>query len=113
MIKINKENENYTLVSFDDETLRLNVVIADKFKNELNKIIDEGIKHLIIDFSGIKFIDSTGFGSMVTVYNHGKNRETEILLCNFSPETMELLKITKLDQVFNIYNNLDLAIKNI
>lgn len=111
MVVVDKKSEDLTVVKFDETTKRLNIVVAEKFKTALNEIIDTGCKKLILDFSGIKFIDSSGFGSLVTVYNHGKNRETHMVLCSIAPETMQLIKITKLDQVFEIKENLHEAMQ--
>ena len=110
MLVIEKKSDDVTLVNFNEETKRLNIVVAEKIKNQLNAIIDDGCKKLVLDLGNIKFIDSTGFGALVTIYNHAKNRESEVVICNISAETMQLIKITKLDQVFEIKDSVEQAL---
>lgn len=110
MIVIDKKTDALTLVNFKNNIQRLNIVLAEKFKTKMNAIIDAGCKKLVLDCSGIQFIDSSGFGALVNIYNHAKNRESAFILCNISKETMQLIKITKLDQVFDIRNHLDDAL---
>jgi anti-sigma B factor antagonist len=112
MITIKQETEKVKVVGFPDTVKKLNVIIAEKTKLALNQIIDSGGKNLIIDFSNIEFIDSSGFGALVTVHNHAKNIGSKVMLCQISNETMELLTITKLDQVFHIYSSVDEALAN-
>lgn len=109
MISIKQETDKIKVVGFSDDIKKLNVIIAEKTKQALNQIIDSGGENLIIDFTNIEFIDSSGFGALVTVHNHAKNVNANVMLCNISSETMELLKITKLDQVFHIYSSIDEA----
>jgi len=109
MLQINRFSDQVTLIDFSDNVKKLNVVIADKIKSELNELIDNGCNNIIIDFSKIIFIDSSGFGALVTVYNHAKNVGSKLMLANIAAETMELVKITKLDQVFDIYNSVEEA----
>lgn len=107
MLHITLVNENVQLASFNADVKKLNIIIADKVKQELNNLLDEGTNHLILDLNGISFIDSSGFGSLVTVFNHAKNLNAQFHLCGVSKETMELLRVTKLDQVFSIGKSVD------
>lgn len=113
MLQTNRLSDQITLIDFSDNIKKLNVVIADKIKIQLNEIIDNGCNNLIIDFSKIIFVDSSGFGALVTVYNHAKNAGSKLMLANIAAETMELVKITKLDQVFDIYSSVEEAKKSI
>lgn len=105
MVLVNRENEQTTIVNFSENINKLNVIIADKVKLELNNLLDSGHNNIIVDLSTITFIDSSGFGALVTVFNHARNVQARLLLANISNETKELIKITKLDQVFDIYNS--------
>ncbi|MBI9069601.1 MAG: STAS domain-containing protein [Salinivirgaceae bacterium] len=113
MISLTKDSEKYVIATFSNEIEKLNIVISDKVKAKLTAVIDDNCRHLIIDLATIKYIDSSGFGSLVTIFNHAKNREVGLSLCNISNETMDLLSITKLDQVFDIKADLKTAIDSI
>lgn len=113
MLEIRHINDQYAIANFTESTKKLNVLVADKVKSELNKCIDNGCNHLILDLSNILFIDSSGFGALVTVYNHAKNMNSKVFLTNISDETMELIQLTKLDQVFDIFATVSAAEKEI
>jgi anti-sigma B factor antagonist len=113
MNMIFNEKADYVTVGFPAENSKLTVLIVDDFKKSLFKLIDESRRIIILDLASISFIDSSGFGSMVAVFTHAKNQQASLKLCNVKPMVMSLIKITKLDQVFEIYDNLDEAIKSI
>lgn len=90
---------------------KLNVLNAEEIKNALTLILRDYDK-LIFNLEGIVFIDSTGFGALITIFKRARENEKNFKMCNISPEAMELLKITKLDNVFEIYNTLEECINS-
>lgn len=113
MNMIINEKADYVLVSFPNENTKLTVLIADDFKKNLCQLIDTSQRIIILNMASISFIDSSGFGTMVAVFTHAKNQQACLKLCNVKPMVMSLIKITKLDQVFEIYDNIDEAIKSV
>lgn len=109
MLLFEKNPTNGIIARFPAEKQRLNVLVADEFKKQLYKVIDEGETVLIIDFSNINFIDSSGFGALIAVLNHARNHQVLFKLCCIAPTVMSLIKITKLDQVLEIYDTLEKA----
>jgi anti-sigma B factor antagonist len=90
---------------------KLNVLNADEIKNALTLILRDYDK-LIFNLEGIVFIDSTGFGALITIFKRARENDKLFKMCNISPEAMELLKITKLDKVFEIYGTLEECIES-
>jgi anti-sigma B factor antagonist len=111
MLTIHKNNPDYNIVGFETKNQKLTAPIADNFKAQLYQLLDNDNKKIILDMENIAFIDSSGFGAIVAVYNHAKNAQLELSLCNIAPMVMNLIKITKLDQVFVIYNSVEDAMK--
>lgn len=55
-----------------------------------------------LDFSGCRFLDSTGLGALVSVYKKCKENGGEMELHNLSSDILRIIKITRLDHVFTI-----------
>jgi anti-sigma B factor antagonist len=98
-------------VNFND-VRRFNVTLADQVKNEFITIIEKGNKKIIFDLKGVAFIDSSGFGALVSIYNHAKENQAIFKICNVSSEAMELVQVTKLDKVFEIFPTIEECIKS-
>ncbi len=109
MLNVLSNVDGMLVVGFDKNSTKLTIANADTLKRELIQLFEEGNKYVILNFSNLEFIDSTGFGSLIMVYNFANDSYSKLILCGFSQETMELVKITKLDQVFEVYPDTGMA----
>lgn len=73
------------------------------FRVQINKLIEEGQKNFIFNFSECHFIDSTGLGALVSIYKKCAEKGGSIRLKALRPEVEKLFKLTRLDRVFEIY----------
>ena len=73
-----------------------------EFRTKINKLIEEGNKDFIFDFSECTFIDSTGLGALVSIYKKCAEKGGSIKLKALSTEVEKLFKLTRLDKVFQI-----------
>ena len=68
----------------------------------VNNYIKDGIKLCMIDISGLRYINSSGIGVLITVLTKFRNKGGEVCLLNPSENVKKLLIITKLNAIFNI-----------
>lgn len=113
MIHIDKNHENYVIASFASPVKKLDILVADKIRGLLQEVIAEGTPYLILDLEKILYIDSSGFGTIISLNNFAKNRDVGFLLCNLSEANMSLVKITKLQDILKIYKDRTSAIEAI
>jgi anti-sigma B factor antagonist len=84
--------------------------MAGTFKNDMLKVIEGGVGgKLILDFSLVGFIDSSGLGALVSVLK-AMNGNGGIAIAGANSTVMGLLKLTRMDRVFATYANIDAAI---
>ncbi len=101
---------NVLVVSFNMEN-KLNVTVSQRIKLEITKLIVPHTK-LVINLNGINYIDSTGFGMMLSILRTCKNNNSDLKLCNIAPEVMELIKLLQLQTVFDIKNSVNEAVES-
>ena len=109
MLKIDNIG-NVMVVSFNLDS-KINVTVSQKIKVEVTKLISPHSK-LVMNLEGINYIDSTGFGMLLSILRTCKNNQSLLKLCNISPEVMELVKLLQLQTVFDIRNSLDDCVKS-
>ena len=73
------------------------------FRIKINKLIEEGQKNFIFNFSQCDFIDSTGLGALVSIYKKCVEKDGSIKLKSLKPQVEKLFKLTRLDKVFEIH----------
>ena len=72
------------------------------FRIQINKLIEEGNRNFIFNFSECNFIDSTGLGALVSIYKKCVEKGGSIKLKTLKPDIEKLFKLTRLDKVFEI-----------
>ncbi len=88
---------------------RLDNYVAGDFKSGITEYITAGHQRLIIDMSKVSFIDSSGLGALVSCLKLlGDSRD--MVLCNISAPVLSLFKLTRMDQVFQIYPSAEAAL---
>jgi anti-anti-sigma factor len=81
--------------------------------NTLRKALEGGAKKVVVDFSGATQLDSTGIGELVGALSLANERGAALRLAAMPPKIRELLRVTRLDTVFDVRENLQEALKSL
>lgn len=79
--------------------------LRDKVKSLLAET-----KKLVLNLGGVSYIDSGGLGILVSLYTSAKAAGAEVKLANLTQRVGDLLQITKLLTVFEVYEGEQKAI---
>ncbi len=94
-------------------TVKGDLVIGDPesaFKRAIAGLLEEGKVNLLIDVSGLKFVDSTGLGALVRALTTSQNEGGRTKLLGVGPHLKKLLEVTRLDSVFEMFDNREQAV---
>lgn len=88
----------------------VDVYSAPALKDQIGELIQSGKSTLIVDLSGVAFLDSTGLGALV----EARAATTEAggslpIVCN-QERILKLFTITGLDGVFSIHPDISAAV---
>ncbi len=86
---------------------------AITLNEEVHKLIDGGTKKFIIDMKSVEHVNSSGLGILIASLNSVRRAGGDLKIANASSRVLELLKITKLNQIFESYKSVDEAVKNL
>ena len=64
--------------------------------------IQQNVKTCIVDISGLRYINSSGIGLLITILTKFRNKGGEVYLMKPSESVQKLLVITKLNAIFQI-----------
>ena len=78
---------------------RLVAEYAEQFKTEVRNLIP-GAKRLVLDFTHVEYLDSSGLGAVVRLYVSAQAADCELQLVNFNQRVRELLGLTHLLSLF-------------
>jgi anti-sigma B factor antagonist len=84
---------------------------AREFSSYLEKVLQDETGPVVINFEGINYMDSTGLGELIGYLQKFEDRQRKMVLVKPSHRILALLKITKLDTVFKIFDSRDEALR--
>jgi anti-sigma B factor antagonist len=79
-------------------------------RNSVQEVMAGGAKRVLINMSEVSTIDSSGIGELVSAYTTATNRGAKLKLYNLPAKVSDILTITQLITVFDVYDNEDQAV---
>jgi len=82
---------------------------ATLLRDTLKKSLDS-TRQILLNLSGVSYIDSGGLGTLVGVYSSARAAGADIKLTGLGQKLRDVLQVTKLVTVFEVYDSEQLAI---
>lgn len=74
-------------------------------RDSIRNLADQGKKKVLLNLSGVKYMDSSGVGELIANYTTISRQGGQLKLLNLTDRIRNLLVITKLLTVFDSYDN--------
>ena len=106
-MKIKEVKEGDILVcSIEGE---ININTSPELRAFFDKTFRAGNKYIMIDFSRVSYIDSSGLATLVEMLQRVQKIGGKLKLCNMGLPVRNVFEVTKLDSIFDIHQNCDQA----
>jgi anti-sigma B factor antagonist len=74
-------------------------------RKTIRELLDEKRTKIVLNLADVNYIDSSGIGELVSAYTAVKNRGGEMKLLHLTKKVHDLLQLTKLFTVFDVYSD--------
>lgn len=102
-----KKINDVVVASFDKSISKFNALITEETKQDLTRLFEKSGTKLVLDLTGIKYVDSSGFGVFLSAMKTAKNSGGSFKICNVSPDVYELFKLLQLHNIFELCDTLE------
>jgi anti-sigma B factor antagonist len=75
-------------------TLGTSLKIAD---TQIQSLISSGVSHIVLDLTGVNYVDSAGLGALVHTYGLTQQSNGSLRLCGVQKNLAAMLKMTRAD----------------
>jgi len=72
-------------------------------RDEVNKLLETDAKNILLNLDRVSYMDSAGIGELVACYKRAAETGAKVKLLNPSGRVSDLLSLTKLQEVFEIF----------
>ena len=81
-------------------------------RNTVRDIVKSGGKKVVFNLADVNYIDSSGVGELVSTYTTVTSAGGQLKLLNLTKKIHEVLAITKLLTVFDVFDNENSAVSS-
>jgi len=81
-------------------------------RTAVRRLLEEGKKKILLNLAGVGYIDSSGIGELVSSYTAIGKENGQLKLLNLTQKLEDLLTITKLLTVFDVYDSEEEALSS-
>jgi anti-sigma B factor antagonist len=85
---------------------------ASTFRDAIKDLLAGGQKKLLLNLAEVSYIDSSGIGELVSGFTTVTNQGGQVKLLNLTKRVQDLLQITKLYTVFDVFEDEATAVRS-
>jgi anti-sigma B factor antagonist len=85
---------------------------SNSFREHIKGLLAAGKKKIVLNLANVSYIDSAGLGSLVATFSSAKAQGATLKLANLGNKFKEVLQVTKLMTVFDVYDNEAAAVQS-
>lgn len=82
---------------------------SEALSSLVGEFLEAGETRIILDLAKVNFIDSTGIGALIRVHSSAMRKTASVKLLHLTKRVYDVLQITRLSSVFEIYDDLEKA----
>lgn len=99
------ERDGTTIVQFRDSKILEDRTIQQLGTELIDLITGRTAPHMVLDFTGVKYLSSAALGKLITLRRKVDQLGGRLKLCEIDQETMDVFRIAKLDDYFEIHRD--------
>jgi len=109
-VKIREERHNDAAVCFLEGEININN--SPELRKAFDELIKRGEKKVLLDFSAVSYIDSSGLATLIEMLQRLKKTGGLLRFSNMDQKIKNIFEITKLNKLFAIFENREAALKD-
>ncbi len=101
------DKEEHTVIRLPQE---INLYNASIIKEGVLSAVSKGTKRIVIDFSDVLYIDSSGIGSLIFARTNVIQNNCQLRIACIKDSVKKVFELTKLTSIFAIFDTVQEAI---
>jgi anti-sigma B factor antagonist len=83
---------------------------TENLRDKIYSLLQEGFNKIVVDMKGVRWISSSGLGTLIAALTSVRNKSGDLRLANITEKVESLFAITQLVKVFKTYETVDRAV---
>ena len=100
-------------VTILDPKGKITIGVGDvALREAIHAALDSGARQILLNMEGVTLMDSSGIGELVSAYTNTTNKGGRPKICNLPAKVQDILQITQLITIFDVFDTEDEAIES-
>jgi anti-sigma B factor antagonist len=91
----------------------VDVYTSPRVKQEIVNLLNSGTTKLVVDLTGVEYLDSTGLGVLIGALKRARERDGDLKLVCDNLRILRIFEITGLTKIFDIYRSESEAVEKL
>jgi len=78
---------------------------SNGFRERVKELLAAGKRKIVLNLANVTYIDSAGLGTLVATFHSARSQGATLKLANLGSKFKEVLQVTKLMTVFDVYDS--------
>jgi len=109
-VETQKPQDGVAVIALSGE---VDVYTSPRVKQEVVDLLNAGTTRLIVDLSGVEYLDSTGLGVLIGGLKRARERDGDLKLVCDNLRILRIFEITGLTKIFDIHRSQAEALEKI
>jgi len=83
----------------------LDDIRAGQLRREVGEVVASGANQVLIDLKDVTFVNSSGLSALVSALKTVRTSGGKLFLCSVNDQVKMLFQLTRMDQVFEVFEN--------
>ena len=102
MIEVKREDKKAVIRLAGDGIVAASV---PELRSQMRGVVQQGVRELVVDLTGIRMVDSSGIGLLISAYNSMRKIGGSLAIIHASAEILELFRAMRMHQHFSVSGN--------
>ena len=85
---------------------------SNALRESVKSLLAKNKKQIVLNMDNVTYIDSAGLGTLVAAHHSARSQDASLRLCNLGSKFQEVLQVTKLLTVFDVYDSEAAAVQS-
>lgn len=104
------EQDGITVVSVEDR--RFDAMVADQYKTDLAKLIEDGKSKLCLNLAQVQFIDSSGLNVLIFCARSTREKKGALKLACPQPQVRDMFEMTRINRMIPVFPTQEEALRS-
>ena len=109
-IKVSSKGNKNSIITIEGD---VDLYSSPKVREKISALTEKKVPVIMINLQGVKYMDSSGIATFVEGFQNIKKYKGKLIFYNLQTLVKDIFEMTKLEKVFEIYDDESMAFTNI